>query len=103
MKTKNINGMGVLLLMLALSVPVALAVELSLVYDANGNLVSGDGKYRVYNSLNQLWKVYNGTNTSGLLLEEYQYHPVEERVLVKKSYNASGGLSESIFYFSDSF
>jgi len=26
----------------------------------NSNLITGDGKYRVYNSLNQLSKIYNG-------------------------------------------
>jgi len=45
--------------------------EMSLIYDANGNLVTGDGKYRVYNSLNQLVQLYNGTDTSGILLQEY--------------------------------
>ena len=54
-------------------------------YDANGNLVTGDGKFRVYNSLNQLVQLYNGTNTSGVLLQEYSYHPAEERILVKKN------------------
>jgi hypothetical protein len=52
----------------------------------NGNLAIGDGKFRVYNSFNQLSKIYNGSNTTGLLLEEYTYHPIEERILVKKVY-----------------
>jgi hypothetical protein len=34
--------------------PLCLASELHLIYDANGNLVTGDGKYRVYNGFNQL-------------------------------------------------
>ncbi|MCK5282202.1 MAG: hypothetical protein KAK00_02235 [Nanoarchaeota archaeon] len=51
-------------------------------YDSNVNLVTGDGFYREYNSLNQLWKVYNGSNSSGNLLQSYVYHPVEERVLI---------------------
>jgi len=78
------------------------AVELRLVYDANGNLVTGDGKYRVYNSLNQLSRIYNGTSASDPLLEEYTYHPLEERVLMKKSYSG-GSLQETTVYISKTF
>jgi len=87
---------------LIISMPVCFANELSLTYDSNGNLVTGDGKFRVYNSLNQLWKVYNGSDSSGLLLEELTYHPVEERVLVKKVYDSSG-LKETVYYLDDNF
>ena len=68
---------------------VVFAGTLNLEYDANGNLVSGDGLFREYNSLNQLWRVYNGSNSSGDLLQEYTYHPTEERALIKKTYNNS--------------
>jgi len=61
-----------------------------------------NGKFRIYNSLNQLWRVYNGTNTS-LLLEEFTYDPVEERVLIKKSYNTTGTLIETVVYVDQSF
>jgi len=67
------------------SLPLTQALTYNLTYDANGNLVTGDGKFRVYNSLNQLVQLYNGTNTSGILLQEYSYHPTEERILVKKT------------------
>lgn len=53
--------------------------RLNLMYDANGNLVTGDGKYREYNSLNQLWKIYNGSDNT-TLLQEYEYRPLEERI-----------------------
>jgi hypothetical protein len=79
--------------------PFCFAVEMNLEYDANGNLVTGDGKYRTYNSLNQLSKVYNGSSTAGLLLYEFKYHPVEERVWSKKTYNSSGVLVETVYYF----
>jgi hypothetical protein len=62
-----------------------MALVISLIYDKNGNLVTGDGIYREYNSLNQLWLVYNGSDSSGNLLQNYTYHPVEEMVLVKRS------------------
>ena len=38
---------------LVASLPISFAEELSLTYDLNGNLINGDGKHRVYNSLNQ--------------------------------------------------
>lgn len=37
------------------------------------------------------------------LTREYLYHPVEERVLVKKTYNSSGSLVETVYYWSDNF
>ena len=84
------------------SIMTVSAAELNLTYDANGNLVTGDGKFRVYNSLNQLWKVYNGsTNTT--LLQEYVYDPIEERVAVKRTYNSSGSTMETVYYFSEEF
>lgn len=49
---------------------LAHAMELRLIYDNDGNLVLGDGKYRKYNSLNQLVKVYNGSDDTEALLQE---------------------------------
>ena len=71
--------------------------------DANGNLITGDGNFREYNSLNQLIKIYNGSDDSGLLLEEYTYNPIEERVLVKKVYNNDSSLKETVYYFSQEY
>lgn len=90
------------MIFLVVSMPICFAAELNLIYDANGNLVTGDGQYRVYNSLNQLWKVYNGSDTSGNLLQEYTYHPTEERVLVKKTYE-SGALAETVYYVDENY
>lgn len=104
MKPKHIWRIVALLLsLLVISLPICFADTLSLTYDANGNLVSGDGKYRVYNSLNQLWKVYNGSDANGKLLEEFTYHPTEERVLVKKVYNPTGQLEETVYYINKEF
>lgn len=84
--------------------PVAHAEELNLVYDANGNLITGDGKYRVYNNFNQLIKVYSGNTSSGDLMEEYIYHPVEERILVKRIYRDTfNDPKEVIVYFNDNY
>jgi|GEM_PF-3028359 len=97
-----IKIISMLLIFLIFSMPFTLAAEMLLTYDANGNLVTGDGKFRTYNSLNQLWRIYNGSNTS-MLLEEYTYHPVEERVAIKKVYNSSGSIVETTYYFSKEF
>jgi RHS repeat-associated protein len=50
-----------------------------------------------------LWKIYNGSSANGTLLEEFTYHPAEERVLVKKVYNSTGGLKESTYYLDENF
>ena len=88
---------------LIVSLPICLATELGMTYDSNGNLVTGDGKYRVYNGLNQLSAIYNGTNSSGVLLESYDYHPTEERILGKRVYNSTGAVIETTIYFSKTF
>ncbi|MBN1645511.1 hypothetical protein JW868_00560 [Candidatus Woesearchaeota archaeon] len=85
---------------ITVDVPVTRSV---LEYDANGNLVSGDGKFRVYNSLNQLWKIYNGSNTSEPLLQQYTYHPTEERVLKKVTYDSEEEVDETVIYWSKDF
>ena len=83
---------------------VVYAETLNLVYDANGNLITGDGRFRVYNSFNQLSAIYNGsTNISSQLLEEYTYHPLEERILYKKAYNTGGILNQTVYYISQNF
>ena len=64
-----------------IAAPIALAEELNLVYDANGNLISGDGFVREYNGLNQLVRV---KNDSGATLETFTWHPIEELILIKK-------------------
>jgi len=98
------NGLSVVIVaLLFASLPVVHGVELKLSYDANGNLVTGDGKYRVYNGLNQLSKVYNGSNATGLLLEEYTYHPTQERILFKKVYNNDTTLKETTYYLTTTF
>ena len=97
------KGIVVLMILLLLSMPLVHAAELRLTYDANGNLVTGDGKYRVYNSLNQLWKVYNGSSVSDPLLEELTFHPTEERIWYKKLYHTNGTLKETVYYLDQNF
>lgn len=45
----------------------------------------------------------NGSDSSGVLLQEFTYHPLEERVLVKKTYNSTGAVAETVIYVSDTF
>ena len=95
-----IHVIALLLSALIISITPVFATQLNLTYDANGNLQTGDGFYRTYNSLNQLWRVYNGTSTGGTLLQEYTYDPVEERVLVKDNYWSNGTIKDSTYYVS---
>lgn len=77
------------------------AAQINFEYDANGNLIWDGETYRHYNSLNQLDAIYNGTDNT-TLLAEFTHHPIEERVLMKKVYDA-GVWKETYYYISDSF
>jgi RHS repeat-associated protein len=89
---------------LILSMPVASSLqEYTLIYDGNGNLITGDGKYRVYNEFNQLVEVYSGNDTSGEVLEFYLWHPTEDRILMKKVFNGSVYPEEVVVYVNDNF
>ncbi len=84
-------------------IPIVHASELNLVYDANGNLVTGDGKYREYNSLNQLVRVRNGSTSSDPISEEYVHDPIAERILLKQVYNSSAQVSERVYYVDENY
>lgn len=88
---------------LVATIPVTFAGTLSLTYDANGNLVTGDGLYREYNSYNQLSTVRNGSNATEPILQEFIYHPTEERILLKRTYNSTNSLVERIIYLDENF
>lgn len=98
---KNRKPIVLLLLFLIVSMPFAVAEELNLVYDGNGNLISGDGKTREYNEFNQLIRVND--STSNIVLEEYIYHPIEDRVLAKKVYNDSVFQESYVLYVNKNF
>ncbi|MBS3139311.1 hypothetical protein J4207_06425 [Candidatus Woesearchaeota archaeon] len=66
-------------------------------------MISGDGLYREYNSLNQLVNVRNGSDSSGPLLQQFVYHPIEERIDIKKTFNNSGTVVETVYYWSKTF
>jgi hypothetical protein len=100
---KYIEFIAIFLVTLIVSISFVSAAEIKLTYDVNGNLITGDGKFRVYNGFNQLSKIYNGTNSSGYLIQEYTYDPTEERVLYKKTYNVTGSWIETVYYINQNF
>ena len=73
--------------------------ENNLVYDANGNLVTGDSFYREYNELNQLARIRSGNLSNSTILEEFTWHPTEEKVLVKDVFS-NGVKNYTIYYVS---
>ncbi len=75
------------LLLLVISLPIAFSLQTNqtFTYDGNGNLITGDGKYREYNEFNQLILIRNGSTNNDTILEEYIYHPTENRILIKKA------------------
>jgi len=88
--------------LLVVTFPIAIASELNLIYDQNGNLVTGDSLYREYNQLNQLVTIKEGNTSTGNVINKFVYHPVEERVLIKDIYY-NGIYNSSIYYVSDEF
>lgn len=94
------------LTLLIFSLPISFAAELnqSLTYDGNGNLITGDGKYREYNEFNQLIRVYEGNSSEGDILETYIPHPTEDRILVKyDDYQGFNNHDSATFYVSEDF
>jgi len=89
---------------LMFSIPFCYSMQLNLTYDDNGNLITGDGKYREYNEFNQLIRIYEGDSDEGDILETYVYHPTEDRVLIK--YENYGGFNDpkgAVVYVNDNF
>ncbi len=90
-----------ILFFLFLSITPVFALEIHLTYDENGNLITGDGKYREYDEFNRLVRVRAGFNNVSRILEEYVYHPTEDRILAKKVYDFNQNLIETIVYVND--
>jgi RHS repeat-associated protein len=67
------------LLGLMLSSTVSATTSLTYEYDADGNLIRGDGKYYEYNDANQLVRVKYG-DSSGPLIAEYVYDYSGQRI-----------------------
>ena len=67
------------ILCLYFALPVLATTQLSYQYDANGNLIQGDGKFYEYNEANQLVKVRQG-DQSGPVIAQYFYDYAGQRV-----------------------
>lgn len=94
-KIQYLISIGIVILMS--SMPISSSLQLNLTYDPNGNLIFGDGKYREYNEFNQLVRVREGNSSSGDILEEYIFHPMEDRIFAKRVYQNST-LKEIVIY-----
>jgi RHS repeat-associated protein len=70
----------ILLLLLATASSVHADTSIINIYDANGNLVTGDGRYYEYNDANQLVKVRQGDTITGPVIAEYFYDFSGQRV-----------------------
>jgi len=99
---KYLKISAIILALLVISLPIALSQELNLIYDANGNLVTGDGFYREYNELNQLSRIREGNVSNGPILEEFTWHPIQEKILIKDIFY-NGIKNYSVYYVSDDF
>lgn len=91
------------LLFLFISIPPVFASQINqtLTYDGNGNLITGDGKYREYNEFNQLLRVYDVSYPNGTILESYLYHPTEDRILIKYGDYASSTPGNAVVYVNE--
>lgn len=91
------------LLCLLISIPPVFASQINqtLTYDGNGNLITGDGKYREYNEFNQLIRVYDGSYPNGTILESYLYSPTEDKILIKYGSYSSTNPDEAVVYVND--
>lgn len=75
-----IKNLAIFLSLLIISLPIVFAYENNLVYDGNGNLVSGDNYYREYDELNQLVRIRNGNLSTSPVLEEFTWNITFGRV-----------------------
>ncbi|MBI2577189.1 hypothetical protein HYV84_08305, partial [Candidatus Woesearchaeota archaeon] len=92
--------LAVMLAFLFLSYPFAVAEEISLSYDANGNLLRDEKNLYVYDSLNQLVSVRASTLEQNLV-ESYVYDDSGKRIK-KVSFHADGS-NETTYYVNDNF
>ncbi len=57
--------------------------------NGGGNLITGDGYYREYDSLNQLIIIRNGSSASSPIIENYSYDPFGMRVKIERNDSAN--------------
>ncbi|MBI2139005.1 RHS repeat-associated core domain-containing protein [Candidatus Woesearchaeota archaeon] len=91
--------LSIFLTLIVITAPFALAQEISLSYDANGNLLADENNLYSYNGLNQLVSVRE--NGGGRILETYAYDDAGGRI--KKVYFRTDGSNETTYYVNDNF
>lgn len=103
-KLDYIRTIALFMAVLVISLPIVLAEEYSLLYDANGNLIYDQetNVYREYNELNQLIRTRQN-NATGIILQEYTFDPIKERVFIKDEFYSNGSLKSSTYYFDDDY
>lgn len=103
-KSRYIGTVALSLILLIISLPVIFAEEYKRIYDENGNLVydQQDAIYREYNELNQLIRTRQN-NATGIILQEYIYDPIKERIFNKDEFYSNGSLKSSTYYFDDDY
>lgn len=92
------RGYLFLFLQVLVVIPISFASEMNLIADGNGNLVTGDGFYRTYDGLNQLYEIRIGNDISGPLLFRFTWDPLEERVLIRDQFYTNGSIKETVMY-----
>lgn len=96
-KSKYLGTVALSLIFLIVSLPFAFAEDLSRTYDNNGNLITDGKYYREYNGLNQFVRIRLGNTSTSPVLEEYKWHPIEERIVIKRIF--SNGVYNYIVYY----
>ncbi|KAF0210189.1 MAG: hypothetical protein FD178_3693 [Ignavibacteria bacterium] len=102
MKGRYLGTVALSLMFLIISLPFAFAEELSRTYDLNGNLVSDGKYYREYNGLNQLVRIRLGNLSTSPISEEYKWHPIEERIVIKRVFS-NGVYNYTVYYPNENF
>jgi len=74
--------------------------EYNLTYDGNGNLITGDGKYREYNEFNQLKRIRED-NETGRIIAEYSYDDQGNRI--KKIEFNLDETNQTTYYINENF
>ena len=103
-KLAYIRTIALFMAVLIISLTIVLAEEYSMLYDANGNLVYDQETdvYREYNELNQLIRTRTN-NITGIILQEYTWEPIQERIFIKDEFYTNGSLKSSTYYFGDDY
>lgn len=78
--SKALARAGLILCLLMVASSAFADTSIINVYDANGNLVTGDGRYYEYNDANQLVRVRQGSDQTGPVIAEYFYDFSGQRV-----------------------